>query len=620
MKFFKFVLFFITVISLQASQYNIIFFSTIKVYNKDKKNFLNRFSNGTIEKQKKYYVFKISHIKNYNEAKKTIKFAKRYYKDAFIIKDDSIDRISSTKQKVEIVKNQPIKSLPFAQTSQKENNTIKTFDAKNSKNIDTTCFIQKNISQESPAKQIKLKEINMGKNKKHIFLASKKVSNIENGVKLNEPEVLKKHQIPALYKQSDTQKYDILNFDRYIKALFNYNDSAKEAFYQKKIEYILSEIKKDRYNFDIYIDGYIRTGSSISTNGNNIKGNGKYTDAGIALNANKLLYDGQYGLINNAYDILYKRLADIKEINAKEKLSVLGTAIYTDMYSAQEELSDYKKMLKKHLFVKKIVDEGYKLGKNSILDYINAQRDYINIQRAILDSAYRYRYRDYVLRHSIKSKSKKPFKLHPAKVNLNIESLARLEREAIKHSSDIATESNILKIKEADLISQERRYYPKIDFTSRVGYGLNKDDTFTFSNAGKGSFWSLGLTFRAPIYERDDIRLSQERERYRILKQRRVLSAKHRDILIKVEKSYHEVERLDRQKSFLKKLLFLSHKKYDITVKRYLSGISTYKEYSDALKEYFDYKKQYINMEQNYIKELSLLSILVGKRKFYESY
>ncbi|NOX16583.1 MAG: TolC family protein, partial [Epsilonproteobacteria bacterium] len=439
--------------------------------------------------------------------------------------------------------------------------------------------------------------------------------------KLNEPKILNSYQIPNLYKTIDTKKYDILNLNRYISALFNYNDSAHQDFYQKKIDYLLSEIKKDRYNFDVYIDGYLKTGEDVATNnGNNtnVNTNTKYTNTGVAINANKLLYDGQYRLINHVYNILDKRLADIKELNAKERLIILGTSIYTNMYISQEELTIFKKILKKQEFIKKIVDERYKQGKDSILDYINSQTDLINLKRAILDLRYKYLHNDYILRHSIKSRSEKPFLLFPAKIHLNMESLVRLQKEAIKQNSAVAIESNILKIKQTDLLSQRRRYYPKINFNSYLGYGLSKDDIFNLSGAGRGAYWGIGLTFKIPIYERDDIRLNKERQRYNILKQNSIFSAKQRDVLIQVEKSYNEVIRIKKQKQFLEELLTLNDKKMKIMQEKYISGISPYKDYSNGIKDFLNYKNQLIQMKQDYIKEMSILSILVGKRKFYE--
>ncbi len=617
MKVLKYFVFLVMMISsIQAKEYVIVVFSTKVIHTKDKNIFKKRFPTGYTQKQKNYYFFKLGHFKSYNNAKNELKNVKKYYHNAYIVEKSSLKR----KNQVILVKNNSLKALSLTNMT-KDSNTGKKKHLqaiyKNRKNT-RKGFIQKDIAQESPTKPVHLNEPILAKKEIHIPLASSRISYINNRPTLKEPKILENWQIPEKYKTVDTNKYDILNLSRYMDALFNYNDSAKEAYYKKKISYVLSEIKKDKYGFDVYAQAYARTGRSVSLNGNNIQGNGGYTNVGVSLNANKLLFDGQYWLINHTYDILYKRLAQIQEINAQEKLSLLGTSIYTNMYAAQEEVDMYNEMIKKQAIIKKIVDEGYRKGKNSVLVYIGAENDYINLQRAVLNARYNYLYNDYILRQSIKSKSKKPFKLYPAKIELNTNSLKVLQKEAIKQSSDIAIQSNILKLKETDLKSDKNRYYPIVNFTSNIGYGLTKDNTFDLGNAGKGVFWALGLTARIPLYNRGDILLSKERDMYNILNQRRILSAKQRTILTQIEKSYNEIKRIEKQKYFLIELLKLSYKKLKILTKRYLSGISPYKDYSDALVKYLNYKNQLIKTEQNYINESSMLSVLIGKKKFYE--
>ena len=617
--FLRFILIIVIgVLNAQAKQYNIIVFSSVKISNQYLKLFKKRFPKGFKEKQEKYYVLKIAHLPSYKIAKTKLKKVKKYYPNAFIVNDTSSiksGKKQNKKNSIAIVANNPLK--PISKKNKKV--TIKKIVKKRViKTVVKKDKIQTYINQESPSKPIKLNEPILSKKEKHLPLASIKISDINNTPPLNEPKLLKSYQIPKSYKTTDTKIYDILNLHKYILALFNFNDDADSAYYQKKIDYILTEIKKDRYGFDLFINGYIRTGQSISTNGNTIAGNGGYTNAGIGLNANKLLYDGNYGLINHTYDILYKRLADITELNAKERLSILGTSIYTDMFLAQEELNMYKKILKKQEFIKQIVDEKYKKGESSIIDHISAQSDYVELKRLVLNSNYKYLHSDFILRHSIKSKSQKPFKLYPAKIDFHLSSLATLQRSALKHSSDIALQSNLLKIKETNLLSQERRYYPTLNFNSNIGYGLNRDNYFDLSNAGKGAYWSLGLTFKIPIYNRKDIILSKQREKYNILKQKSLLSSKQRDILIRVERSYNELQRIKKQKDYILELTNLADKKLKILTTKYIQNISSYKDYSDALKNYLKYKNQFVIMEQNYIKEKSILSILIGKRKFYE--
>ncbi len=568
----------IIVSSLNAHQYSIILFSTKIIYPKDKEIFIKQFPSGFIEKQKKYYVFKLGIFKNYKQAEYKLKVAKKYYKDAFITKGDNKTVLKRLKYKKKIIQN--------------------------------------NITQKNPTKPVQLNEP-MLFTKKNYLPALHRTSIPNNKPRLNEPKILETWQIPDKYKTTDTNKYDILNLTKYINAVLNYNDNAKEAYYQKKIDYILSEIKKDKYGFDIYTEAYISTGQSISTNANNIEGNGGYTNAGISLNADKIIYDGQKKVVENIYDILYDRLSQIKEINAKEKLIIMAISIYTNLYTLQEEIKEYNKILKKQTYIKQITTEGYKKGKISVIDYLDAKDDYINLQRYILNLKYQYLYNDYILRQSIKSQSRKPFKLYPAKISIYTSSLKILQKEAVTNNSNIAIQSNILKIKEANFISDKRRYYPSIDFSSNIGYGLSTDNTFDLGNAGKGMFWTLELTAKIPLYQRGDITLSKDRDMYGILKQKRVLSAKQRDILSQVEKSYNKIQKTKKEKYFLTELLKIGSIKLKILTTRYINGISSYKEYSDALAKYLNYKRQSILNKQSYIIECSLLYTLIGKRGFY---
>jgi len=556
----------------------IITFTTKVIFSNDKNVFLKRFPAGIIEKNDKFYTFRLQPFDNYKQASKALPKVQQYYHDAFIVNCN------------------PRKKTNVSVTKTSINKMIKN----------------------PTTSKISLNEPSLGSSRYNLPLNSLKVSNINKTPKLAEPSILKPYEIPKLSKTDQAQIYDILSFKRYIHALFEFNDQAQESFYQKKIDYLISDIKKDRYNFDIYVDGYLTTGSSIEAQGGNAPNvNGEYTGAGVAINANKILYDGGYKLINNEYDILNKRLADIEELNAKDRLALLGTQIYSNMYLAQEELEIYRDIYEKQKFIYEIVKNGYEKGKSSTLDYIDSKNDLLNLKRAIIDLKYKYLHNDHILRHSIKSHSKKPYKLIPEKIDLNLNSLTLLQKEAIHNSGEIAKESNILKIKQSDLLFQKRRYYPELKFESYLGYGLNRDKILSLSNLGSGAYWQLGLYFNLPIYNRDDIRLNKEKEQYALLQQKAIFSSKQRDTLIEVERSYNEIMRIKQQKNILNIQLKLLSEKLKISKERYIKGIAKYKEYSDALRSFLEYKNQFIKINQKYVQEISILSILVGKRDFY---
>ncbi len=590
--------------SINAKESCILVFSTKVVYTKDRNNFLKRFPKGVIKKYNRYYEFKLDSFKTYKEALKKLHKVKKYYKDAFIINCN----------KEIVVKSSVIKPVVKAVKKNIENtsniNRVKTIE---------TILLLKRVEKSKVTPPVRLDEVSLSLYNHHIPLSSTQISKIDNKPKLEEPKVLKSYEIPKLSKTDESQIYDVLGFTRYVNTLFGSNSKSEEIFYQKKIDYILTEIKKDKYGFDIYANGYIRTGSSISAqSGNAPNVNGDYTGAGIAVHVDKLLYDGEYSLVNHTYDILYKRLADIDELSAKDRLLIFGTSIYSNLYVSQEVLKIFRKTYKRQKSITKFIKEGYKQGKNSPLDFIDSRNDLLNLQRSILNTEYRYLNNDYILRHSIKSKSKKPYKLYPEKVKLNLDSLVLLQKEAISHSSAIAKESNLLQIKQTDLLFQKRRRNPEVRLSSYLGYGLSTSKIFNLDSPGNGAFWELGLNFKLPIYNRNDISLSEEKERLNILKQKAVFSSRQRDILVQVEKSYNEIMRTKKQIEILEEQLSLLKHKLKIAKERYFGGVSPYRSYSDALKGFLNYKIQLLNMEQKQKQEISILSILVGKRDFYE--
>ena len=593
MNFFKIIfVFFLFAQFVVAKEYSIVLFSAKVLHYKDKKLFLKRFPEGKIKKYGKYYEFKIGPFKSFTLAKEHLKKAKKFYHDAFIINQTKEEGILSSE-------NETAKKNSIKITKQKR--YVEPNENKNFKKFDDSISLDES----------KLEDIYT---KKQIEYALS--SHIKP--KINDPKVLSYYEIPKKYKTDDSEKYDILMFRNYINTLLHSNEQMEEAFYQRQIDYILSEVKKDRYGFDIYIDGYLRTGSSISAQTGNVPNvNGDYTNAGISLNANKLLYDGKYNLINTTYDILLKRLADIDKLNAEDELLMLGFAIYSNLYTAQEELKMFRKIYDTQKDIVNIVKEKYKLGKSALLDLIDSKNDLFDLQKTILTLEYAYLDNDYILRHSIRSKSKKPYKLFEQKIELNLESLALLQKEAIVHSGVIAKESNLLKIKQADLLYEKKRRYPEYRFHSFMGYGLSSEKAFSLNDSGYGSFWEIGINFKLPIYNRNDINLNEQKRMLEVLKQKSTLSSKQRSVLIQVEKSYNEINRTKKEIDILKEQTSLLRQKLKITKTQYLNGILPYKSYSDAIKEFLTNNVQLIKVLQKYKQEVLTLSIIVGKRDIY---
>ena len=420
-------------------------------------------------------------------------------------------------------------------------------------------------------------------------------------------------------------QYDTLNFRSYMDALFEHNENAKDVFYQKKIDYLSNEIQKDKYGFDIFLSAYAKTGSYISTQQTKQKPIQKpqrfhESGTGVVLNINKLLYDGEYWLLQQNYNILNKRVADIKAINTKEKLSLVGVNIYLNLLNSQEKLEIFQNIYKLQQKIYQNIQKRYSLGVVSILDYIDAKNDMLNLERNILLLQYTHLHNEYILRHSIKSKGKNPYKLLPLKINISYDSLTQLQQEAIQNSSDIALISNTLKTSQTNLLKEKRRYYPTITFNSYVGYGAASDTLFfkDFDKLSFAPYGELSLNISIPFYNRGDIILKKERELHTILLQKNLLSQKTREILIEVERSYHLLQTLHNQEKILQQQLHLLEQKRKVVTKLFDAKTISYKKYADTLKTYLDYKIQMIDLHQQSIRENFILAILIGKKDLYE--
>ena len=590
----KFFLVLISVVVVaNAKDYCIIAFSSPALKLSDKELFMHRYPHsGSIEKFKNIYEYKIYTKKDFTQTKKILKKVHTKYHDAFIIncKPRKVEKIDIAVPK------------------------------KNSNKIEKT---EVKIIHRTPVKKheekkdaVVLKERTL-KSKNHLAVDASKVSQFSNVPTLNEPKILNEYEIPKSYKSDKVQFYDNLTYQRYMDALFEHNNKVDEIFYQQKIDSLLVAIKKDTYNFDIYTDGYINTGTSIPAQGG-VNVNGGYSGAGVAIHADKLLWNGGYDLINNTYDILNNRLSQITEINAKEKLAVLGTAIYSSLYASQEELKVAKELYKKQQTINSIIKNGSKSGAIPLIASIDSKNDLLELKKTIMRLEQVQQHNDYILRHSIKSKSVKPYKLAAPKIDLNMNSLTEIEKQALANSSDVAIESNKLKLRKADLLFQKRRFYPEFKFNSFLGYGMGTVNTFDLSNPGAGVYWGLGLQFKMPIYNRNDIRLNEEKEKFAIMKQKSIFSAKQREVLIQVDNYYGDIKRINKQSEILHEQYELMERKLLISKEQFINGVTQYREYSDARKNYLNYIQQYMQAQQQYIQSLSILSTIIGRKEFYE--
>jgi len=420
---------------------------------------------------------------------------------------------------------------------------------------------------------------------------------------LNEPNIFPDYAIPLKYKNDVAKKFDILSLNKVIKSAMENNKN--NSYYQRKIDYLLSDIKNDKYNFDIYATLGITTGRLTS----NKYGNSAYTDETIALHADKLLYDGDY-FLTDKYDILNKRLALINEINAKKRFKTLVITSYINLYFAQENLKYLKKQLdnNKKLFLK--IKERYKKHTISQIKFITAKRDLLNLKDVYAIAVKNYIHNDYVLRQFLNSHSQKPFLLQPFNINLKINDFKQIQKDVLKNSSEIARESNILKLRETDYLSQKRRFHPTITLTTSLGYSLTKNKEFDMAKQSEGPTWSIALTARQPIYNRDDIRLNIERAKYSVLKQKNKLQSTQKKVLINIENLYRTIQLLTYRISIQNEKTKLLKTELEIYKKRFLQGLVDYDTYSKSLNNYIKSLQKLETLKRNKSINKLLLSMI----------
>jgi len=397
--------------------------------------------------------------------------------------------------------------------------------------------------------------------------------------KLNEPQIFDSYEIPAKYKNDLAQKYDILSLNKVLKSAFEENKNS--AYYKKKISYLLSDIKNDKYNFDIYATAYARTGRINSSK----YGSSAYTEEGATLNADKVLYDGDY-FLTEKYDVLNKRLASINEISAKKRLKTLISTNYINLYFSQEFLKVLKKELKnsEKLFAK--IKKRYKAQKISQITFITAKTDLLNLKDLYATTLKSYIHNDFVLRQILNSHSNKPFLLQPFKVKLKIDKFISLQKKTIINNTDISRERDNLKLREVDYLSAKRRFHPRVTFNSFVGYGFTKPKEFEVSHQGEGSNWEIALNVRQPIYNRNDIRLNIEKAKYDVLAQKEKLKSTQKTTLINLENLYRNIQLLSTRIDIQKEKVSLLKSEIEIYSKKFLAGVISYDIFSTALNKY----------------------------------
>jgi hypothetical protein len=424
---------------------------------------------------------------------------------------------------------------------------------------------------------------------------------------LNEPKVFSSYEIPKKYKNTLSEKYDILSLNSYLNTIIQNN--KKDGYYKTKIDNILTYIKNSKYNFDVYVDGYVRTGKSLSAK---YGASSAYTERGVNFHIDKLLFDGDY-FLKEKYEIINKNLSKMNILNSKNRLKILALSFYSELYFSQERLKTLKTILKNQEKIFKKIKNKFKKGKTDKITFLTAKNDLLSIKKDLLLETQKYVHNDYILRYTLNSHSQKPFLLQNFSLNSDFNSLLEIQKLLIKNNSEIKNEINLLKLKKIELLSQKNRYYPEVKFNSNIGYSETSDKTFNMSNLDKGTNWELALTFKIPFYNQNKINLNKEKTKYDILIQKTKISKIEKDKLVKAEKLFNSIKFLNKQIEIEKEQVKLAKEKMDILKQKFIVGVSSYEKFSRGVKQYLNYLKNLQQIEKQKSINIGILNILIGR-------
>lgn len=422
---------------------------------------------------------------------------------------------------------------------------------------------------------------------------------------LDDPKIVKNYET----KYDFLEDYDSLSLNNYLKTVTQVNE--EKLNYIEKKSYISSDIASDKYNFDVYIDSYLKTGKRIS---DDITQDVVYTKKGISLHLDKLLFDRDY-FLDSSRDNLEKRLANIDKLDRKNKILVYSILLYSNLYFSGENLKYLKKIFKIQKKIFENIKSKYKNSKKSKLNFLIAKNDLLKIKDSILVEKENYFTLDYSLRHSINSASRKRFMLQPFDISLKINSLPKLQKMIIANSTKIAKGENLLKLKKVFLLSQQKRFIPEIKFISSIGYSDSIEKKFRIGSSIDTTNWEVGLTARIPLYYKNDITLNDKKARYDVMIEKNNFVDMQKTTLIKGTKLFEKIKITRGRLKIATIQLELLKEKLDIYKNKFLVGMISYEEYSKILNEYFLKRKNTQKLKYNNVINIVLLRVLLDNFK-----
>ncbi|NPA64296.1 MAG: TolC family protein [Epsilonproteobacteria bacterium] len=560
-----------------------VFYATqTRIYDDEDKIFRQRFQNAHIVRDQKYYRFVIGPFESKDEALAYLPKVKRYKPDAFV--RECGDLLSSKKE--------PAASKKPATSA--------------AKGVETVMISQifkrpalKKVKFRQPKKQPLAQKKNRTQKE-----AKPKKEKVGQGVEQKVAKrVLDRLQREPFYRLTF---YEFMN-----RLLFKspYGAQERYAYELKRLEALLEDTP---YNWDLFLHSAVTYTQFIDYD---LEENNELSlQAGVGIA--KRLFDGGY-YIKDRIKELRARLAKMEYMDAKDRLYIYGAQIYLNALLQQKSKELYEESFFEQKAFKTLVEERYRAQIATRVDDIDAKDDFLNIKKELLERVYAYLYSDYLLRNSIDLNVSKPLKLSWFGTARERGSLQEYYENALKYSPKILAQKYRLDLEKKRVVRAQHFYLPQIDFNTLVYEEYRKDFGLTPAQSTEGLNYLIKLNLRLPFYNRGHIDDLQRRKMaYRLEKERykRVI----KDVAKDIHKAYNDIKRLRLKRDIVKEQLDLAKEKREVTKKRYISGLGSYRDYSDAIMEVLNYQQELYTIDADILINQIFLNLLEGKRRLYE--
>jgi len=506
----------------------------------------------------------------------------------------------------------------------KEFPTVDIFINKINKNKNLYSIYGVNIKKEDIKKYIKKFRAKNYKDafetsKRHIiYLSKRKKTNLKKSytkekIDIKPPNIKKitkekKLQIPFIesnyYKELVQKKpYKKIKFDfkSYLHRLISKNNYYDNSYIDKQLTKIKNLIAQDRYNFDL------SALTTLSYNREILETGGFQTkssiDTGFVLS--KKIYDGQKNYIYTKKPYLENRLSELKYLKAKEQVTLLGLDIYTNLLIVQEQLKIQKKIKKYKEFLLKSLNKREIVLKTINLDKLIIKNEILNIDKNILNLTQLYKSYNHIFRQSIDFSGRGKLVLGWFDTSRLTSNLANLKRMTLLRNNDVLIAENKLKLLEANVVLEDARKDWEVDFLSTVGYNNSKTTTPDNNYRTSGIAWQSSLTFKYPIYQRDDIFLNLQKMKLETLQKKNLLNQAQKNVLNLVENKYNLYRQYNDLNDILNKQSKILEKTNQSFKNRYISGVGSYKDYSLEL------SKRLENENERLINSINIRKIFI---------